>query len=335
MIKSVTITNYVGESVKIVLTQDDPDHGFLVEGIDGLGPVKANINTTDFALTDGGRYNSARAEQRNVVFHLWFGYANTIEDTRQRTYKYFPLKKQVKLTFETDNRTLYTMGFVESNEPEIFEEMEGCEISIICPDPWFHSTDGQIAVSFTDVIKMFMFPWCCGWTREELGNILDSLGEEVTDSHGMPIETRGALKNNLPIIFGSITNQAIRNVYYDGDGEIGVNISILCLGEVSGSIVIVNANTNERMQINTSKIKALLGGSDITAGDEIIICTTKGNKTARFRRGTNYYNVLGAVGYGSDWLQMVKGDNTFGIRIENGQQNCQCSITYDTIYEGI
>lgn len=334
MIKSVTITNYVGESVKIVLTEDDPEHGFLVESIDGLGPVKASINTVDFALTDGGKYNSARAEQRNIVFHFWFTFAQTIEDTRQRTYKYFPLKKKVRMTFETDNRTLYTEGYVESNEPEIFEEMEGCEISVICPDSYFYSLDGKDVVSFTEVIKLFKFPWSCGWTRADLGVVLDSLGNEVLDSNGETIPTRGALINNDPILFGTITNQAIKNIYYDGDNEIGITLSIFFLGSVSGTITIVNSQSNERMMVSADKIATFIG-SAITNGDELIITTTKGNKTARLRRGTTYYNVLGAVGYFSDWIQMVKGDNTFGIQVTEGQEHMQCTINYDAIYEGI
>ena len=53
MIKSITITNYLGESIKIFLAQDNPDHGLLIKSIEGLGPAKANINTTNLATNDG------------------------------------------------------------------------------------------------------------------------------------------------------------------------------------------------------------------------------------------------------------------------------------------
>ena len=40
MIKSVTITNYLGESVKITLAEDDPEHGMIISSITGLGPPR-------------------------------------------------------------------------------------------------------------------------------------------------------------------------------------------------------------------------------------------------------------------------------------------------------
>ena len=53
MIKSVTITNYLGESVKITLAEDDPEHGMIISSITGLGPPKANVSMTDLATMDG------------------------------------------------------------------------------------------------------------------------------------------------------------------------------------------------------------------------------------------------------------------------------------------
>ena len=54
----------------------------------------------------------------------------------------FPLKKPVYLRFNTDNHgeaqgtePLQVYGYVETNEPDIFSEMESSSISIICPDP--------------------------------------------------------------------------------------------------------------------------------------------------------------------------------------------------------
>ena len=96
MIKSVTVTNYLGDSIKLELTRPELS-GFVVTSITGLGAGKADVNTTDMSTNDGSLYNSARAQQRNIVLSLQYLFKNTIEDVRHLSYKYFPIKKKVKL----------------------------------------------------------------------------------------------------------------------------------------------------------------------------------------------------------------------------------------------
>ena len=134
MIKSVTVTNYLGESLKMELT-NPYDSGIAITDITGIGPGKADINVTELTSSDGSLYNSARLGTRNIVMTLRFMIAPDIETVRQKSYKYFPIKKELILTFETDNRSCYIAGYVESNEPVIFDENEYTQISIICPDP--------------------------------------------------------------------------------------------------------------------------------------------------------------------------------------------------------
>src|SRR5574339_645339 len=113
MINSITITNHRSESVVLELRSPESS-GLFIQGVDGLGPSKATINTSESLSLDGSTFNSARKEQRNIVLKLGFLENPTIEDSRQSTYKYFPLKKRIKLTIETDNKTVQTFGYVES-----------------------------------------------------------------------------------------------------------------------------------------------------------------------------------------------------------------------------
>lgn len=159
MIKSVTITNHLNSVLKIDLT--DTSSGFAIMSIDGLGPVKADVNTTDIASFDGALYNSARVGSRNIVFNFRFFAKPTIEATRLMSYKIFPVKRKVKLEFETDTRTSSIEGYVESNEPDIFSENEGCQVSIICPDPYFVSSGdgGTEELVFSTAEPNFEFPF--------------------------------------------------------------------------------------------------------------------------------------------------------------------------------
>lgn len=132
MIRAVTVTNYLGESKRFELAFPEKS-GFAVQSISGLGPSKADINTTEISTNDGSLYNSARVNSRNIVMSLKLMFNPQIEDTRQDSYKYFPIKKRVTLLIETDNRICETYGYVESNEPGLFSSGETTQISIVCP----------------------------------------------------------------------------------------------------------------------------------------------------------------------------------------------------------
>ena len=146
MIKTVTVINHLGESLKLELARPE-ESGFVVKKIEGLGPSKADILTTEVITNDGSVFNFARSEQRDITITLDFSYFTSIEDARHETYKYFPTRKPLDLIIETDNRRVRTKGYVESNEPDIFSKKEGCQISIICPDPNFYldgDTEGAL-----------------------------------------------------------------------------------------------------------------------------------------------------------------------------------------------
>lgn len=126
MIKSITVTNYLGESLKIELARPDLS-GFVVQSITGLGPGKATINISEESTRDGGLYNSARLSKRNIVIGLKYYYWSdkTIEELRHLSYKYFPIKKRVKLLIETDGRQAETEGYIEANDPDILSKGGG------------------------------------------------------------------------------------------------------------------------------------------------------------------------------------------------------------------
>ena len=160
MIKSITVTNYLGDSIKLELARPE-ESGFIVTSVTGLGAGKANINMTEVATNNGGLFNSSRLPSRNIVISLKFMFKETIEDMRQLSYKYFPIKKKLTLLVETDNRLAEIDGYVETNEPDIFSKEEGSDISIVCPNPFFYSAgeDGKNTTIFFGVEPMFEFPF--------------------------------------------------------------------------------------------------------------------------------------------------------------------------------
>ena len=136
MIRAITVTNYLGDSIKLDLARPEQS-GFVVTSVTGLGSGKANINMTEVATNDGGLFNSSRLPSRNIVISLKYLWHDSIEDVRQLSYKYFPIKKKLTLLIETDNRQAEIDGYTETNEPTIFSKDEGSDISIVCPNPFF------------------------------------------------------------------------------------------------------------------------------------------------------------------------------------------------------
>lgn len=166
MIRAVTFTNYLGDSIRLDLARPE-ESGFIIKSVTGLGPGKANINTTEIATNDGSLFNSSRMPSRNIVISLAYMWKDSIEDVRQLSYKYFPIKKKLTMLIETDNRQAEIEGYVESNDPTIFSKDEGSDISIVCPNPFFYSAgkDGINTTIFYGVEALFEFPLYAGSDR--------------------------------------------------------------------------------------------------------------------------------------------------------------------------
>lgn len=330
MIKSVTITNYLGEQVHIVLNEDNPDHGFLIEEIKGLGPPKANISTTSLATGDGSVFNFAKLQQRNIVFEIIFTPAPDIETTRQRSYQFFPMKKPLEILIEEDNRVLSCTGHVESNNPDIFDKQETTQISIICTDCYLYDV-GMEETIFSGIENMFEFPFSNELEEKEDFFIVDNFGNLVVDENGISIN--GYALEDRNIIFGNIERAAQKTVIYEGDADVGVTITMHAIGIVE-DITIYDVITRERMHIDTEKIEALTG-EGVHTGDTIVITTMRKNRTITLIRGGKEYNILNSLDRGSPWFQLRKGVNKFAYICEVGGSNLEFKITNQILYEGI
>lgn len=300
MINSITVTNHLQESITIDMRSPEQS-GFFIVSIDGLGPSKADINLTEMAGLDGSNYNSARAGPRNIVLELGFLENPTIETMRQKAYKYFPLKRQITFQINADNRIAKTIGYVESNEPNIFSSEETTVISIICPEAYLLD-EFNVTTVFSSLTPVFEFPF----SNESLVSKL--------------------------IVLGTLTGSTIKSVIYEGDAQIGILIHIHAVGAASG-VTITDAITLESIAIDSTKLATIVG-SDIVAGDDIYISTVKGNKYATLTRSSTVYNILGALD-DPDWFMLEKGDNLYAFTATSGLANLEFEIINDVAYEGI
>lgn len=301
MIHSIKVTNHLGESKDFILSKPELS-GVAITKIDGLGPPKATINMSEIATLDGAVFNSSRIAERNIVLSLVLLENKTVEETRLETYKYFPVKRRVKLLIKSDNRECEVYGYVESNDVDIFSNRVTTQVSIICPDPYFTSKRSY-ETTFFGIDPLFEFPF------EN-----DSLDEKLLE-------------------MGRINRVTERTIFYNGDAETGVILVMHAIGPVK-NVTIYNLTTREFMKFSTEKLQELTGHGFI-AGDEITISTVKGDKYATLLRGGLYTNVLNCIDKESAWFQISKGDNLFAYLTDEGLENLQFKMTNRILYEGV
>lgn len=301
MIKSITVTDPKGKNLKLELSHPE-NSGLIVESIDGFGPSQANINSFSSAAMDGEIFSSARMTKKNIIIDLIMMDSPSVEENRLKTYHFFPIKKKIKLTFETDIQTRWCEGYVERNEPQVFSDQEGTQISIICTTPYFF-TSGENNEVFSGVYSLFEFPFS---------------NESLTASL---------------IEFGNIMINTRTTFQYSGDVDTGMLIHIIC-AKLSNNITLYNVQTQEHMTINFEMLTKVLK-TEIAKNDEIIISTVSKQKYARLLRNGVYTNVIASVEKDSDWLQVSPGENIFDFSLAEQTDEVIIRFEYNTVYGGI
>lgn len=308
MIKSVTVTSYTGESLKMTLKQPEKS-GIIIKDITGLGAADADINTTDLATGDGALFNSSRVQSRNIVMTLQFMNKPNIEYIRHVIYRYFHIKQPLTLHFKTDYRDIYIDGYVESNEIEVFSENETAQISVICPNPFFYKPV-ETSEQFYSIEPLFEF-------RDG-----EFYKEEDFES-----------PNYRKIIMGEDATGESHIVTYMGEFETGVLLTAEIDGPVTG-LKIWSVEDGQEISINDTKLQTLTG-SQLKMGDLIVINTKPGQKAIRLERDGKTYNIINCINRNAGWFKLNQGDNEFIYKAATGRQNVKWYMNYNELFEGL
>jgi hypothetical protein len=133
------------------MANDDPIH---IRNMDGLGPVKAEITSTNLASGRGEVPQGSNTGKRNIVLALGFNpdwRVMTLTSLRQRLYEYFMPEEWTKLRFFSDELpTVDIEGVVESVEPNIFSQDPEFQVSVICHKPDFIESDATVYFGVVD-----------------------------------------------------------------------------------------------------------------------------------------------------------------------------------------
>ena len=120
-----------------------------IKKIDGLGPVKADIQTATYGAINREYLTGKFYGKRNIVLTLGLNpdwATQTVEELRQLLYAYFTPTQQVELRFQSTHLPeVNIFGYVESMDPNIFSADPEIDVSIIHPDGVSELYLGQVA----------------------------------------------------------------------------------------------------------------------------------------------------------------------------------------------
>lgn len=290
-----------------ILTLTQNEEKLQVVSITGLNPPNAQINSSSTANLDGAKYNSSKLLTRNIVITLKLnGTGITVENTRQKLYKFFPTKEWCKFYFKNENRDVYIEGYAETNEINLFDNTQVMQISIICLQPYFKAID-EIIDDVSKTSAAFKFPF--------------AFGSKGATTPGIEV-----LETDDAIPFSNIELTKVANIYNDSESETGLIIEITILNDIN-TIEIKNIETGESMILSY----------DFMENDKVIINTNKGEKKISLIRNGITSNLFIALQSESTFFQLSIGDNFFSYIIDNGLNDAYVNIVYkhSTLYRGV
>ena len=306
MFKSVTVTNYRGDSLELPLRWPN-DAGLLLYKIDGITPGDVDVRSQDYAVLDGGVYNSSRMGTRTITLNFYYGFDPHIESTRHRAYQYFPVKEQVRLDFLTDERDLSIWGWVEENDTQIFSEQEEGQVSIVCPDPYFYERE-TVSYTLGTAIAGFEFPFSN-----------ESLTEKL-------------------ISFGEIGNKHAYEIGYNGDMEVGAIIRIYFKSDPNDidQIDIYDIDDNVKLELNISEIASKTGVTMEQYGS-IVFNSVRGQKDIYYEKFGQRKSIIGAFDIMNfSWFYIHPGSNTFTFDMDDEYyDDVEISIEHSGAYGGV
>ncbi len=140
MLSRVEAVNVAGNKLVLPLS-DDLMSGFILNEVEGLDPVKAQLVSSSFAQADGEQFHTSRRDKRQLKLKLDLApdYSSySVRDLRTQLYSFFMPKTEVLFRFQLLNSiALEIRGRVEEFVSPLFTPDPTAEITVVCFDPDF------------------------------------------------------------------------------------------------------------------------------------------------------------------------------------------------------
>ncbi|MGN0180132.1 MAG: phage distal tail protein [Monoglobaceae bacterium] len=246
---------------------------FVLTGVDGMTKTDVSLSTSSISTMDGDVVNNAQAQPRSIVLYLEVKAEKNVEEVKRLVLSYIKPKLTGSLHWRQNSREIRISGIVEAIEMPRFSDKCVMQISMHCSQPYWE--DAEFLV----------------WEINQYLNL-----------HYFPIQSGGLAFPAEGIPFGVYDYSRRRTFTNYGDVEVGAEITIIALSTVTNPIL-YDLTTNRFIGINVT----------LSAGDEIVITTQRGNKTIT----KNGVNIIDKIKPGSSWLQVNVGINEYMINSDD------------------
>lgn len=259
----------------------------MVSEIDGLYPPAGTVSTSSYAGMNGSYLNNAFIEKRNIVISFQMRGVN-IEKNRHELYKVVKPSRYIRVYYHTKNIDVYAEGYVESCNISNFTNLTSGQISILCPDIYWYSTETQIAeYSQINGAFHFIFP-----------------------------------DDDKPFPLGQYNTKNMMTILNDGD-ETGFTLVIS--GGPAKNPTIYNAETDEYMQIrgdisegDVITITTKTGNKTVTlerggVQENIINRLVSGSAWLTLRQGENRFYLRASSGLQNLKVRLIHRNAYLGV----------------------
>ena len=138
---------------------------YTITEFDGLNPPKATINTNTTATLDGGIYNSAKLEMRNI--NVAFAIEEDAEKNRLAVYAVIQTKNPLRIYYKSEFLDIFIDGYVEEINISYFAKKNIVTVNVLCPFPYFKGAQ-EIINELSAVKPLFHFPFA----SESMGDLV-------------------------------------------------------------------------------------------------------------------------------------------------------------------
>lgn len=212
---TLKLTNEFQKELELTHKED-----YKVTSITGLNPPSATISTSTVAGFDGERYNSSRLNKRNVVIAVVIN-ENVAKNLDEFNKLLLP-KRYLKISYKTKEKNVYIEGYIESFEYDHFSNKVKCQISVVCPKPYWQAQDAKQA-KMSPVVDLFEFPFSIPQEGIAFSEYVGSMSEYITNpgnvETGTLIDIEATKKVKNPLIVNATTGQQMKLLMVINEGD--------------------------------------------------------------------------------------------------------------------
>ena len=221
--------------------------------------------------------------------NLYFYIENDVENTKRYILQYVKPKQKGIIRWTQNEREIQIEGIVEAIDMPRYVNQTVMQVSLYCSQPYWEDIENII---------------------QEISEVLDLHYFTNYDNDMLYFPEEG-------VVMGEYDTNRTKVFVNNGDVDVGLEIRIIALGNVVNPTIY---NTKgEFIGVNLT----------MSAGDEVVITTKKGNKTITL----NGTNILSKIKRGSTWLQLPTGEEEFTIDSDDGtEMNMYFTVTYKQRY---